>query len=77
MFLISKMNIAIILYEEKKNRKEAAPLFMQAYHIFKEIGSPDQQMALNYLERIKGEIGEKRFWRIVGRGDYSEISPQY
>jgi tetratricopeptide (TPR) repeat protein len=64
---LCKLNMAIIWYEEKANRKKAVPLFLQAYHIFKELKSPDQKIALNYLETIKSDVGEKKFWRMAER----------
>jgi hypothetical protein len=50
---------------EQNRCEEALPLLMQAYAVFKKIGSPEVQVVEGYLGAIRERIGEARFRAMV------------
>uniref|UniRef100_UPI00359324A4 tetratricopeptide repeat protein n=1 Tax=Persicitalea sp. TaxID=3100273 RepID=UPI00359324A4 len=58
-------NLGAIYFEQYLNVEKAIPLFMRAYHLFTEMGSPNANAPENYLNAILTQIGEERFMQII------------
>jgi tetratricopeptide (TPR) repeat protein len=64
---ISLHNKAMIILQQQENPEESLPLFLQAYSLFHQVGSPNEEMTRGYLDAIKAQIGEARFEEIVAK----------
>ena len=58
---ITLNNMAVIVFQHQGKPEEALPMFIQAYQIFKQIGSPNEQVPIPYLQVILLKIGGQRF----------------
>jgi tetratricopeptide (TPR) repeat protein len=58
-------NIAAILYKQKKDFDTIIPLFWEAFQSFQKTGSPQAKIPQEFLNKIKSEIGEKRYQEII------------
>lgn len=63
---ITLINMGILVWEKLGKIEKAIPMFMEAYSIFSQIGSPNKEVAESYLNGILQEIGEERFREIAG-----------
>jgi tetratricopeptide (TPR) repeat protein len=49
------------IHEEKGNYKEAMEHYIISLSIFLKIGSPDAEIVIDYLKRLRKTIGKKQF----------------
>ena len=51
--------------QKQKNYRDAIGAFATAASLFKELESPNFELAIKYLASVRGEIGEEKFNRII------------
>lgn len=61
----STHNMAAIVFQQQGKPEEALPMFLQAYAIFHQLGSPNEKAPIGYINAIVQRIGEARFQEIV------------
>ena len=54
---------------DRNEYEPAIPYLMQAYSIFRQLGSPNQEHPVSYLGAIIEKIGEARFQEILASLD--------